>query len=629
MSEERLRSITSSSHLAPDEVARHTFGSVRRGFDPNEVRAYLESLAVGLRGLAERETELLQEIADAEHRAANPVLDDAALTAALGTETARVLHSAHEAAAEILANAESEADRILTAAHEDIEENRTRTEARLAEQTAAADAEAGELLERTNQQAAAELDRARNEADDLLGHAREQCQAMVDEAQGLRTRVLADLARRRKVLHAQIEQLRAGRERLAETVQDVRRSVDTIAEDLFAAEDNARLAAEEAGRQAAGRPDEGTPEEVAALLLAEEAEAIAGAEGAGTTEDPVQPDPEAPEPGGQDEAADGAVTVADNAGGESPVDALFAKIRAAREEESDTQPEPPPPGDGPGPDSDAGTEVEAEADESAGQEPHDESDEDGPPEDRHPLAVRRDELIGPIVTSLARRLKRTLQDSQNELLDSLRSKGSHWSIELLPDEKEHVDGYATAALPALEQASAAGAAFAADGAAQGPRTDVLVGIAHDLAEAVVGPLRRRLSDAEPGLADADEGVVAEHVGSAFREWKGERIERLAGDHVVAAFSAGTVSAVGDAQIEWLAVAGSGDAPCPDCEDNGLSGPQPPDRGIPHRSPASAGASRVSMPVDALFNLGCSPCVPQVTSLRFRARRRAAVGSSSP
>ena len=53
--------------------------------------------------------------------------------------------------------------------------------------------------------------------------------------------------------------------------------------------------------------------------------------------------------------------------------------------------------------------------------------------------------------------------------------------------------------------------------------------------------------ARAGLADADEGVVAEHVGSAFREWKGERIERLAGDHVVAAFSAGTISAVGDAQ----------------------------------------------------------------------------------
>ena len=84
------------------------------------------------------------------------------------------------------------------------------------------------------------------------------------------------------------------------------------------------------------------------------------------------------------------------------------------------------------------------------------------------MAVRRDELIDPIVTTLARRLKRTLQDSQNELLDSLRSRGSHWSIELLPDETEHVDGYATAALPALEQAAAAGVSFAGRRSGTGP-----------------------------------------------------------------------------------------------------------------------------------------------------------------
>ena len=98
---------------------------------------------------------------------------------------------------------------------------------------------------------------------------------MVEEAQQLRARVLADLSKRRKVLHAQIEQLRAGRERLAETITDVRRSVDAIAEDLFNAENEARLAAEVAGRELAGRPDERTPEEMAAALLAE-AEAEAG-----------------------------------------------------------------------------------------------------------------------------------------------------------------------------------------------------------------------------------------------------------------------------------------------------------------------------------------------------------------
>ena len=616
MPEERLRSITSSSHLAPDDVARHTFGSVRRGFDPNEVRAYLESLAVGLRAMAEREAQLVQDVADAEHRAANPVLDDAALTAALGTETARVLHSAHEAAAEMVAKAEAEAARILTEAREEIDDERARTQTLLTEQRAAADSAVGELLERIDQQVAAELEGARNDADELLSNAREECRSMVDEAQGLRARVLADLSRRRKVLHAQIEQLRAGRERLTETVQDVRRSIDAIAEDLFAAEDNARKAAEEAGRQAAGRPDEGTPEEIAALLLAEEA--------VGAADEESLPDAPAPveavvvvveevdgaaagsgEAGAEGAEGDGAGGGSDSASGEdSPVDALFAKLRAASQEsgaEAETEVGPDAHGDGPGGDAgeavddpgdgaaDEGSGIRAEGGSDGAEEPDGEGDE--PPDDRNPLAVRRDELINPIVTTLARRLKRTLQDSQNELLDSLRSGGSHWSIQLLPDETEHVDGYATAALPALEQAAAAGASFAGTGAAPGPRADVLIGIAKDLADAVVGPLRRRLSDDDAGLADADEAVVAEHVGSAFREWKGERIERLAGDHVVAAFSAGTMAALADAQLEWVAVAGSGDAPCPDCEDNGLSGPQQPGEEFPTghlRPPAHTG-----------------------------------------
>ena len=145
------------------------------------------------------------------------------------------------------------------------------------------------------------------------------------------------------------------------------------------------------------------------------------------------------------------------------------------------------------------------------------------------------------MTTLSRRLKRTLQDNQNELLDALRSNGSRWSIDLLPDETEHIDSVSTAAVPALEQSAAAGVSFSGLRGAGGPKTDVLLEIAHDLAEAVVGPLRRRLADGD-GLEGADESVVAEHVGSAFREWKGERIERLAGDHVVAAFSAGTIAA---------------------------------------------------------------------------------------
>ena len=626
MPEERLLSISSSSHLTPDDVARHSFGTVRRGFDPNEVRAYLESLAASLRGVAERERALLDELSDAEYRAAHPVLDEATLTAALGTETARVLHSAHEVAAEMVAKSEAEANRLLSEAREEIQQSRAQTEARLAEQAAAIEATAAELRERADQHAASATEKAQREAAAVLEQAREQCRAMVEEAQGLRARVLADLSKRRKVLHAQIEQLRAGRERLAETVYDVRRSVDEIAADLFAAEDNARLAAEAAGREALERTEPDSPEELAAQLLADEQEATDSVSIDIPLDDP-RTNEGAPRPAIETveiiEVVEGAETLEEPAADPEEVDALFAKLRAAAE-----APEPEPaPAPEPVPESDvakppredpvpvgvpkkatakpaaavAGADV-AEPGPAKGQPDNQEEDDEGPPEERSPLAIRRDELIDPIVTTLARRLKRTLQDSQNDLLDSLRSNGSQWSADLLPDETEHVDAMSTAAMPALEQSAAAGVSFSGLKGASGPKADVLLGIAHGLAEAVVGPLRRRLAAGE-GLEGAEESVVAEHVGSAFREWKGERVERLAGDHVVAAFSAGTIAAAqgaGSSPLEWVAVSDSGDTPCPDCEDNGLNGSQPPGEEFPtgHRYPPAHPGCRCLLALSA-------------------------------
>lgn len=678
MPEERLRSISSSSHLSPDDVAQHSFGTVRRGFDPNEVRAYLESLAASLRAVAERERQLLDELTDAEYRAAHPVLDEATLTAALGAETARVLHSAHEVAAEMLAKSEAEANRLLTEGREEIQQTRAHTEARLEERSQAIEAAAAELQERIELESAAALEKAHREADALLEQAREKCRSMVEEAQGLRARVLADLSKRRKVLHVQIEQLRAGREQLAETVHDVRRSVDTIASELFAAEDNARLAAEAAGREALDRVDTATPEELAAQLLADEhdshaaggpevraeargqghveaasaavdsaepearhdgrdgvVETPAGAPGFYDQLDDGTPDDGTPDADGREgvqiigavvagaevaaEEAPGPAGAAGPAGEEAPgpeeVDALFAKLRAARLGDGAPEPVPesvpdaeavsPDPGpvdaaSGPRPTTKAGPKATSKASRkaapSAGKadpgldrvaETAAPVEDDGPPEERSPQAIRRDELVDPIMTTLARRLKRTLQDSQNELLDRLRSNGSRWSVEMLSDETEHIDSFATAAIPALEQSAAAGVSFTGLRGSQVPKADVMVGIAHDLAVAVVGPLRRRLGGGE-GLEGADESVVAEHVGSAFREWKGERIERLAGDHVVAAFSAGTMAvAVGaSAQLQWVAVSDSGDTPCPDCEDNGLTGSLAPGDEFPtgHRHP---------------------------------------------
>src|SRR5579863_9501534 len=98
MPEDRPISITSSHRIRPDEVARHTFGTVRKGYDATEVQRFLEDVARDYAALVASEAELRQQLRDAEHRAANPVLDERTLAGALGQETSRILSSAHDAA---------------------------------------------------------------------------------------------------------------------------------------------------------------------------------------------------------------------------------------------------------------------------------------------------------------------------------------------------------------------------------------------------------------------------------------------------------------------------------------------------------------------------------------------------
>ena len=52
------RAPISSSRIATGDIARHSFAVVRRGFDTDEVRAYLQSVARSLEALEENEQEL-------------------------------------------------------------------------------------------------------------------------------------------------------------------------------------------------------------------------------------------------------------------------------------------------------------------------------------------------------------------------------------------------------------------------------------------------------------------------------------------------------------------------------------------------------------------------------------------
>jgi hypothetical protein len=179
--------------------------------------------------------------------------------------------------------------------------------------------------------------------------------------------------------------------------------------------------------------------------------------------------------------------------------------------------------------------------------------------------VRKDELLSPVIAGLARRVKRALQDDQNDILDRIRSQGG-WKDGVLPDLSEHSNRYLVASSEMLAEAARAGATFAGVG------IDVVTDVeteATTLATEVVTSLRRRLEDDGPTVDPTDDAALAEHVGAAFREWRGDRTDRLAGDHATAAFATAALAATAkDVTIRWI-VDDEG-APCADCEDNALA-----------------------------------------------------------
>jgi class 3 adenylate cyclase len=102
-------------------------------------------------------------------------------------------------------------------------------------------------------------------------------------------------------------------------------------------------------------------------------------------------------------------------------------------------------------------------------------------------------------------------------------------------------------------------------------------IGEQLAAAIIVPLRRRLDTALREAAGedpaADAATIAQHISAAYREWKTQRIEQVAGDHLTAAFAIGVLTSSPQGTA-WRWVVDDQDGACPDCDDNALAGPTP-------------------------------------------------------
>ena len=568
---DRRRESSDPPHIDADAVARKTFSSSFRGYDSDEVRAFLLALAEEVRAINEHASWLQVQLADAEQRAtAHVELDEDRLTALLGEETTRVLSTAREAAAAIVSRAELDAERVLSQATE--QANALKSEAMT---------ESIRHRERAESAAMAEVEAAK-------AHGRQ----LITDAQALRERVLADLARRRNAGRAQIEQLREGRDRLLGAYEVVQRTIDHAVESLRVAAPDARAVV--------------APEQVA-LPASTEAADEELTEGIRVLTPPAPPEPEvASEPEPVTEAGevsdvivveetvveevvtDGVLVevvveeavvevVTDEAREvteetavvpgdptiDEAVDELFARIRAGRADEvakaedvlaEEPAAEPPAtPADSLGARSSDG---QPDAKET--------SQESGDPD----VFEQRTAALAPLQTSLARKLRRVLADDQNEVLDRLRQGSKLPDLdELVGAPGDHSSRYGGPARSDLDAAARVGAEIVA-GVPLGEPAD-LDDVVTDLGDAVSGPLRERLAAC---LADSagDVDEATELVRAAYREWKTQRIEDAASDALLAGFNRGAFAAAPNGcMLRWLVAPDQ--PPCPDADDNALAG----------------------------------------------------------
>ncbi len=519
-----------TTRSTPHDVVRTTFSTVRKGFDPQEVRAHLEMVAREITQLEARLRDTQEQLSDALHRLANPVIDESTLVGALGAQSAAILRSAHDEAGRVTAEAQERVAQMFS-------ETQQRAAAHLMEAQERANrtlSEAERAAEVTDMEARQAADRlietAKVNGQTLVERGREQGRAIVDQANDARRTILSDLAVKRKALHLQIDQLRAARDSLVESMNGLRDNVERTLDTLVSSDDQARQAAIEVLRL---RPPtkEPTEEELLAgtpLRKVEEPELVAVEDprtSSAVPSAPASPAPAPASPANEDTES----FVEEDPSGTDVVNEIFARLRKATLEErgaSETPPKRPA----------APARLETTVDE---------------------LFARRDRALNESLAVLVRKVKRALQDDQNVTLDLVRDLSGDPTAHL-EDEMSQRARYSSAALDALVDAAAAGVQFAVDEGGVAPREITSADLdecVRDLAVTVVVALRKRMA------ADGNE-QASERVNAAYREWRGARIERLATDAGRRAFHLGVILASRGHSVRFLNA--PHDPPCDAC-----------------------------------------------------------------
>lgn len=636
MADVHRRAAASAPRLTPEEVATRGFAAAFRGISELEVRNFLKRVADEMSATKDREADLRAQVDELREQLKHPpVVTEDRLLDALGEETARVLRSAQDAAEEIRSRAEATATAVMADA--DAAAATTRAEAdndaaamRDRAQTAAGAREeealafATELRETATTEVAdlrastaAELTAAREasiaSATAEIEAAKTAGRDLVNEARSVRERILADLGRRRMLLQAQIDELRAGRDRLLDAYRVVKRTLGDATQALGQVE--TRAADQLSGPTPLTEDVSPVDGELAALAgeltgeagpVSEAVEALFArmrAEGAPTDPPDQLPPPQSadepnrePEPDPKPEPKPKSESKPDPAREPTPKPkpksatkrdpkpdphpaptskpASGSAPKRAPKPEPKSNPEPPPPSPGSASET-APAPVATDpgmAGAVGGDAATDRDEPDAPPEISVTLTgsvtdddarALRTAVLDPLHRELGRKVKRALQDEQNDVLDRIRTlKGKPAAETLLPAPTERVGTLAATMHSPVDEAFNGGR-VAVGGA--GPRQPVPAAMVDGLATALAERLRERLVEAIDDASQDD--AVTQRLGARYREFKGQELDAVVGDTLAAAWALGVYEGAPAGQtLRWVP---SSEGNCPDCDDNAL------------------------------------------------------------
>jgi len=254
---------TPFERIDPAQVSEQSFAATRRGFDQKQVKAYLVSVSNQIAAGQ-------QQIRDLREQAAQAVEQVEAETA-FSPQGVKLLDGGVEASRRLV---QTEADEMASRARHLADELQTTVEGLRAHSEPAVGQDVADLLEQACGQAQAVaglLQEARDQAEAEVEQGRDQGRQIVEQAKTLRLAVLRDMARRRQTARAQIERLRAGRDKLLTTLGDARKSIDLSMEAAKMSLAEAKIAADAAARRV---EDEAAPSDNVLLSELHDAETV-------------------------------------------------------------------------------------------------------------------------------------------------------------------------------------------------------------------------------------------------------------------------------------------------------------------------------------------------------------------